>query len=242
MSRADNEEDKFLLACRLFQKGLANMERFRERFPNSELLLSKDEKEEKLIDVKLHFAQSSSRYQKHLPKGIELKLKKITEDRDLVDSIKKDFFRAIECLNVREIGRYGEDKTEMLDFAILIALHWKELSLIAKHAGTEDIANLTAKRQTSIEDISSPLVEDDWRDYDPDFEDSVKMRKYIKRLEEMKEIHEDSDSAWYTEKFADENRKGLPLIPYGHLKQYKLYLDGYELHLTMDRKNRKRAL
>ena len=38
MSRAENEEDKFLLACRLFQKGLANMERYRERFPNSELL------------------------------------------------------------------------------------------------------------------------------------------------------------------------------------------------------------
>ena len=35
VSRADNEEDKFLLACRLFQKGLANMERFRDRFPNS---------------------------------------------------------------------------------------------------------------------------------------------------------------------------------------------------------------
>lgn len=204
MSRADNEEDKFLLACRLFQKGLANMERFRERFPNSELLSSKDDKEEKLMDFKLHMSQSSSRYQKHLPKGIELKLKRITEDRDLVNSIKKDFLKAIECLNVREIGRYGEDKTEMLDFAILIALHWRELSLIAKHAGTEDKANsITARRQGAGEDISSPLVEDDWRDYDEDYEGSLKIRKYIKRLEEMKEIHEDSDSAWYTERFAD---------------------------------------
>ena len=151
--------------------------------------------------------------------------------------------KAIECLNVREIGRYGEDETEMLDFAILIALHWKELTLIAKHAGTEDKANaLTPRIQASGEDISSPLVEDDFRDYDEDLEGSLKIRKYIKRLDEMKEIHEDSDRAWYTEKFADKNRKGLPLIPYGHLRQYKLYLEGYELHLTMDKKNRKRAL
>ena len=62
MSRAENEEDKFLLACRLFQKGLANMERYRERFPNSELLQGKDDKEEKLLDFKLHMSQSSSRY------------------------------------------------------------------------------------------------------------------------------------------------------------------------------------
>ena len=58
----------------------------------------------------------------------------------------------------------------------------------------------------------------------------------------MKETHEDSDRAWYSEKFAEMNRKGLPLIPYGHLKQYKLYLDAFELHLSNDRKSMKRAL
>ena len=112
------------------------MELFRMQFPNYELLASKDEKEEKIMDFKLHYTQSSSRYQKHLPKGLELKLKKMTEDRDLVNSIKADFLKAIQGLNVREIGHYGEDETEMLDFAILIALHWRELSLIAKYGGT----------------------------------------------------------------------------------------------------------
>ena len=100
-ARADNEEDKFLLACRLFQKGLANMELFRLQFPNSALLASKDDKDEKIMDFKLHYTQSSSRYQKHLPKGLELKLKKMTEDRDLVNSIKADFLSAIKRLNVR---------------------------------------------------------------------------------------------------------------------------------------------
>ena len=70
----------------------------------------------------------------------------------------------------------------------------------------------------------------------------MEIRKHIKRLEEMKETHEDSDRAWYSEKFAEMNRKGLPLIPYGQLKQYKLYLDAFELHLTNDKKNMKRAL
>ena len=74
-------------------------------------------------------------------------------------------------------------------------------------------------------------IEDDWRDYDEDEKDSQKIKNYINKLEVMKEIHDDFDRGWYTEKFAEENRKGLPLIPYGHLKQYELYLDGFELHL-----------
>ena len=58
----------------------------------------------------------------------------------------------------------------------------------------------------------------------------------------MRDVHDDLDRGWYTEKFAEEKRKGLPLIPYGHLKQYKLYLEGFELHLKQDRKSKKRAL
>ena len=77
------------------------MELFRLQFPNSALLASKEDKDEKLMDFKLHYTQSSSRYQKHLPKGLELKLKKMTEDRDLVNSIKADFLNAIKRLNVR---------------------------------------------------------------------------------------------------------------------------------------------
>ena len=63
----------------------------------------------------------------------------MAEERDLVNSIKEDFFKAIESLNVRKIGSYGDDETEMLDFAILIALHLKELSLIAKYGSKGDI-------------------------------------------------------------------------------------------------------
>ena len=115
------------------------MELFRLQFPNSELLAIKDEREDKIIDFKLHMSQSVSRYQKHLPKGVEQRLKKMAEERDLVNSIKEDFFKAIESLNVRKIGSYGDDETEMLDFAILIALHLKELSLIAKYGSKGDI-------------------------------------------------------------------------------------------------------
>ena len=38
------------------------MELFRLQFPNSELLAVKDEREDKIIDFKLHMSQSVSRY------------------------------------------------------------------------------------------------------------------------------------------------------------------------------------
>ena len=99
----------------------------------------------------------------------------MTEERDLVNSIKQDFLKAMKSLNVREIGRYGEDETEMLDFAILIALHWKELSLIAKYGGSGDIMEtqkVTRRASSEAENLNIE-IEDDWRDYDENLEGKI---------------------------------------------------------------------
>ena len=58
------------------------------------------------------------------------------------------------------------------------------------------------------------------------------VNKILSRMDEIWSIQEYNEG-WYSQQFADRNRKGLPVVPYGHLMQYSNYLKGVYFHSTM---------
>ena len=126
--------------------------------------------------------------------------------------------RAVRNLNVSEKGAYGNDISDMLDFAMLIALHCQELNLIRR---------INNAGETQADRPLSPIDEKEMQSYDYDwkhFEGTADGRKnelnlVLSRMNEIKQIQEYNES-WYSKAFADKNRKGLPVVPYGHLMQY----------------------
>ena len=150
-----------------------------------------------------------------------------THDSSLVSLIKNDFKRAIMNLTKSAKGAYGNDKGDMLDFAMLIALYCQELNLIRriKYSDSKQDRPLT---QMEDEEINQQFFYD-WHH----FEDVKEIKEILTRMKEIAEVHEYNES-WYEKKFADKHRKGLPVFPYGQLMQYQCYLKGIYFHSTQN--------
>lgn len=72
----------------------------------------------------------------------------------------------------------------------------------------------------------------DWRHFEGSFDGKKnELNSILSRMSEIKQVQEYNES-WYTQRFADINRKGLPVVPYGHLMQYHCYLKGVYFHST----------
>ena len=142
--------------------------------------------------------------------------------------IKTDFTNAIRSLYVSEKEAYGLDSSDMLDFAMLIALHCQELNLIRRIKHVEGTHLDRPLSPIEEKEIANPSY--DWKHFEgtPDGKKN-EINKILSRMDEIQAVQEYNES-WYSQKYADKKRKGLPVVAYGHLMQYSNYLKGVYFH------------
>ena len=134
---------------------------------------------------------------------------------NMIPSIKADLCKAIESIRLPHDLLF--DPQSYLDFAILISLYYLEIHIIDRV--TSGIIGYPVQ-------IENLIKENNYSKLDMD----EKVKEVLEYLNDLRDIREnDTDEIKeeiYTKEYADKYRKGLRVIHFGQLCQYRMYCKG----------------
>ena len=140
---------------------------------------------------------------------------------ELIPTIKDDILNAIKNIRLPSDTLY--EPRSFLDFAILMALYYLELHIIERVVSGKPAYSANIEEMIKANDYSRLEIDE-------------KVKTILKNLNTLRECRENDTEgvkdAIYTQGFADYYRKGLKVIHFGQLCQYRMYLKGLYFQST----------